>query len=667
MRTGNRMSLFLFSFMWMLAYGWVVSGCGGGGGTTDPEPAGLVLDASAVTWDAGELRCTVTARVTDAAGAALAGVEVGLEASRADPVIAPSTGLSDEGGEVVFVVNTTRGGRVDFQGRLVTADRDLGSPVQVQFGLTLDLQASEPVRTFPGARAEVIATVADGEGPVVGVELALESLRSEDVVSPASQASDSQGRAVFEWTTRQCGEAEVALIVAGLDLEDSPRLTLVVDSPEISGTWRHEQPDATLVAPRVGLIWLDMHVDPTHGVPARELTSVAVDPVPRLGDSGGFSLGLPLDPPEEDFYRPDPDSPDLPATFVIAPYGIGIYDDLDLSGDLSVGDALVAVPARDAILTCARGELPDESQAPGVVTGYQYLDSLRGDPPLITSLEDLEGAHELVIRMAPCPSGTLAGEVGVAAGSPDDLALRAGVLMVHAGLFLEGATTELLDHDNFIEIASTPVAYQTGAKVDYSLSLPHPATAGGSYRDLLVSSRGLPSLGLLVIVLYVDTDADGAFTNDDDDPATGDLVAGFAALPFGVGKVYLEWVDTPIPPMLGFAHPGLNQGYNIVREPLKVRVEEVIDDTTLRLHGPVEGGHEGLSFRIQRPAGLGAEELMAGDDLSTGVGATSRLVTSGRGGFSTVVDPATDVLVFTDQLERLEYVDLDLPVDLGNL
>ena len=103
MKIDNRPCILVFPAMCLLVWGWVASGCGSGTEAADPEPAGLVLDASPVTWATGALGCTVTARVVDDAGTPIAGVELGLGASRSEPVIDPATGTSDEGGEVAFV------------------------------------------------------------------------------------------------------------------------------------------------------------------------------------------------------------------------------------------------------------------------------------------------------------------------------------------------------------------------------------------------------------------------------------------------------------------------------------------------------------------------------------------------------------------------------------
>jgi hypothetical protein len=620
-----------------------------------------------VRWSAGSLVATVDARVTNDEGEPVPGVEVTLSADSSAPVITPDTLTTSGSGRAQFVVSTFRGESVTFAAVASDGDTEATAEVRVAFRLSLDLSASAPQLTYPGARAQLLATVADDEGPVAGIEIEVVAGRESDAIEPARATTDASGNAALALEATEIGEATARMTVVGLDLGTAPTATVSITTPSISATWSHSQPDAVLIAPRAGLVWID--TDPVPGAPlaARELASVGIDPVPDIGDSGTVTLQLPLDPPEQDLYHPDRGNPDLPDSLRAAPYGLGIYDDLDLSGDLTPADAMVALSDADAVLVYARGELPGADVVPGLVAGYQYFDSLRGDPPTAFGLDALTRSPHMDIRMAPCTSGSLDGRVAVTAAAPGDVLLHVALVLVDAESYLAGDVLHLLDADNFLEIATTSVSCPPGETVRYALQLDHPSAVASDYQDFLAPIPGGPALGLMLPLLYIDSDGDGAFTNDDNNLSTGDRVAGGLNVPFGEGRVYIGWVDAPIPPMLSFGYPGLNQGYNVVREPLRVRIAAVNDDSTLRLSFAIEGGHKDLGFRIQHPDGAGAEVVMTGSDLTTGPPGSNDVVRSAAGGFAGVVDPSRDVLVFTNRVDGITYDDLDTTLDLESL
>ncbi len=623
-------------------------------------PTDIALSDSGVVWADGSLATEITALVLDADGEPMENISISLTDDGQFMNVDPASASTGEDGTVVFTVGTQTGGPVNFQA--VLDEQDLGDSLEVDFTLQLGLDAGDVELTFPGGLVALTASVADAEGTVEGVPLLLVSDRAEDIVDPTEIDSDASGEAAFEVTTMASGPAMLTLEVDGLTLLDSPSVVVDFVGPTLSGTWSFPQPGAVLVAPRICAVWVDMR-DPLGEQVERELVSIPLGETPELGSSGTFELTVPMHAPEEDLFPPpeEPGEPPLPESFVIAPYGIGIYDDLDGSGDFSDGDVVVAMTDEDVLLTYVEGELPDPEVVPDVVHGYQYLDPFIGNPPDIFPLEDLVDQHDLDIRMAPCLSGPLTGQVSFDANMPEGLDTRVAVLMIDANLLGVGFE-EIFDAGNFFEIVSAPVAYAPDTTVDYELTLPEPSSVFPGYQDMLAQwAPGLPAFGFFFPLVYVDSDGNGVFTNDDNDIGTGDQIRGFTDLPFGYGHALLQWVDGPPVLFLGFMMRGINEGYNLIREPLKVGIDDVINDNCLQVHEDLEP-HADLPFRIEREEFGETVVVLEGDDLDTGAGQLNR-VCSASGGFSGVVQVG-DELVITNQIEEGEILDLDTPIDL---
>ncbi len=630
-----------------------------GGSSVPAAPTDIALSDSGVLWVDASLQTEITALVLDEDGEPMANILISLTHDGQYLDVDPASASSGEDGAVVFSVGTQNGGPVAFQA--VLGGEELGDSLEVDFALQLGLVAGDMELTSPGGLVVLTASVADANGVVEGVPLLLVSDRAEDVVDPAEIDSDAGGEATFAVTSMASGSAMLTLSVGGLTLLDNPSVAVDFVGPTLSGRWSFPQPDAVLVAPRIGAVWVDME-DPFGEPVERELVSIPLGETPELGSSGTFELTLPMHVPEADLFRPDPDDPDLHESFMIAPYGIGIYDDLDGSGDFSNGEVLVAMSDEDVLLTYAVGELPEPEVVPDVVHGYQYLDLFTEQSHEIILLDALVDQHDLDIRMAPCPSGQLFGQVDFGVNLPAGSDTRVAVLMIDAHLLgLSGE--EIFNGGNFFEMVSEPLAYVSDTVVDYELTLPEPSAVFPGYQDMLVQwAPELPGFGVFFPLVYVDSDGDGLFSNDDDDIHTGDTIAGFPSLPFGYGHVLIEWIDGSMPLFMGFTMRGINEGYNIVREPIKVGIDAVIDDNCLQVHEDLESGHTDLPFRIERDEAGETVVLMEGTDLYTDAGQANR-VCSSSGGFLALVQVG-DNLVITNQIEKGEILDLDSPIDL---
>ncbi len=606
----------------------------------------------------------LTASVSDADGP-VEGVPLRLVSDRAEDTVDPVVIDSDANGEAVFEVTTMAIGQAMLTLEVDGWALDDNPSVVVDFvGPQLELDVGEVELTYPGGRIALTASVSDADGPVEGVPLRLVSDRAEDTVDTPLIDSDANGEAVFEVTTMESGQAMLTLEVDGWSLDDNPSVVVDFVGPTLSGTWSFPQPGAVLIEPRIGAIYVHME-NPMGEQVYRELVSTPLGETPELGSSGIFELTLPMHAPELDLYRPDPGDPDVPESFMIAIYGVGIYDDLDASGDFSDGDVVVSLSDEGLLLTYAEGELPDPAYLPGVVHGYQYIDLPEGGLPDITPFDDLIDQHDLDIRMAPCPSGPLFGQVTFGSFLPADSDTRVAVMMIDPQVIGSGFE-EVFNAGNFHEMVSAPVAYAQNSIVDYELVLPEPSSVFPGYQDMLVEiDPQMPAFGILFPMVYVDSDENGVFTNDDNDLNTGDMVAGFLDLPFGFDHALLQWVDGQFSLFMVFMLPGINEGYNLVREPLSAGVDVVLDDNCLQVNEDLEPDYTDLPFRIEREEYGETVVMMEGDDLDTGAGQLNR-VCSASGGFSGVVQVG-DELVITNQIEEGEVLDLDTPIDLKTL
>jgi len=287
----------------------------------------------------------------------------------------------------------------------------------------------------------------------------------------------------------------------------------------------------------------------------------------------------------------------------------------------------------------------------------------QADPPPLLALEALAGEHDMNIRMAPCPTVFMEGWVRFGDGLDAEADLRLALILVDANLIFSGQADRMFDVGNFVDLASTGLVVTPNDSVEYMLELPRPWDAHPNYQDYLFQAvPGIPAFGIMAPVIYVDSDHNGVFTNDDNDVLTGDRVVGAIDLPFGYGGLLIEWLDGDPGLFSGLGGHGLNGGYNLLREPIADPVTAVIDDNTLELHKPLEPGWSDLPFRIERRVAGQERILLEGDDLVT-TGGTSRRVVSAAGGFNGVVQ-AGDRLVITNQIEDSEVLDFDTPVDL---
>ena len=631
-------------------------------GNRASPPADIELSADGVVYVNGELAATITARVVDSDGEPVNSVLIRLTHDGTGIAIDPVVGTSGDDGQVEFSLSTQQGGSVQFQAEVDLDDLAMGDPLALDFNLALSLSAGSVELTTPGGRVEVLATVADASGPIEGVPLRVISDRVEDAVGPVNQDSDAQGEAVFDVTTVRSGPAMLTLMVDGLNLVDTPSSAVDFVGPILTGTWSHLQPGAIIAAPRIGLLWINFGLDIFGDHPTRELMSMGIAEVPELGQSGTFELRLPLHAPQEDLYDPDPENPELPETFVIAPYAIAVYDDLDGSGDFSGGDSVLALTDENVLATYVEGELPDPQDIPDLVHGYQFMDPFVDGDPIVVAFDQLADEHDLELRMAPCPAGPLSGTINFGDALPEGENTRVAVLLINANLIFDGRFFEMFDVGNFVDLVSQPVAYAANTSLEYTLDLPEPGSVYPDYQDLLVDLLpSMPAFGIMAPIVYVDSDSNGVFTNDDSDINTGDRLVGYSDLPFGHGTFLLEWLDGPIGAFVPLLIPGLNEGYNLILEPLTSDINQVIDDTTLNVVENIESGHAGLPFRIQREINGEQEIVISGSDLVTLPG---QRVGSASGGFAGVVQ-ADDELVITNQLEEGQVLDLDTPFDIA--
>jgi hypothetical protein len=623
--------------------------------------AAIELEADGVRWTAGRLQTQVTARLLDTEGRPVEKVLVSLAHQGESVNLDPAVATSDADGRAVFTASTDRTQSVEFRGRLDLDDLELGDPLPIEFDLELGLTAGAVEPTHPGGRVEVEVSVADAGGPVAGVPLRIASDRgAADTIAPERADSDAEGRAGFTIETMTSGPSMIQVAVDGLDLTDPPTLAIDFSGPRLSGRWSLPQPSAELFAPRLGLLWVEDVADPTGQSAFEELCSQALEPLPHLGDAGQFELSLPLHAPEDQLYPP---SPDLPEDFVVAPYVVGIYDDRDGDGLYSEGDPLVAATDERVLLVYAEGSLPDPGELPDARLGYQYMELGEADPPPLLAFDTLAGEHDLTIRMAPCPTVYMEGWVRFGDGLDAESDIRLALILVDANLIFSGQADRMFDVGNFVDLASIGLVVTPNDSVEYMLELPHPGDAHPSYQDYLFQAvPGIPAFGIMAPVIYVDSDHNGVFTNDDNDVLTGDRIVGAIDLPFGYGGLLVEWLDGDPGLFAGLASHGLNQGFNLLREPIEDPVTAVIDDHTLELQKPLEPGWTELPFRIERRVAGQDRTLLQGDDLAT-TGGTSRRVVSSAGGFSGVVQPG-DRLVITNQIEDSEVLDFDTSVDL---
>ncbi len=528
----------------------------------------------------------------------------------------------------------------------------------------LELSDGDVELTYPGAKVMLSASIADADGPLEGVILKVTSERGDsDQIDPEIQQSVADGTATFEVTTITGGSAVFTLQAVDMDIA---AVTLSVDfeGPEISGTWSYPQPDGVVGAPRIGLVWIDFGYQPGADVVYRELVSQALDPVPTKGDQGSFSVRLPLQAARGDLSRPDPTDPDIPETFMIAPYLPCIYDDLDASGDFNEGDALLALPVDNIMLVYAEGELPDPQYLPDAALGYQFMELVAGNEvPRIIPFGEQADKNDLAIRSAPCPRGTLAGSVAFGSSLPAGSDTRVAAVMVDADLVFNSGWDTLYNHGNFFELVSAAVAFSPDSNVAYQLALPRPGDVFPGYAGFLTDVMPeLPAFGIIIPLVYIDADSDGAFTNPDDDLHTGDLIAGAADMPFGYDMPIIEWVDGIPLYLFSMMMPGVNQGYNLIHQPLKLGVDAVIDDNTLQVDKDVEPSHTGLKFKISRKVGSDDVIVITGDDLATG-SAPGKTISSAAGGFSGVVQ-AGDEVVIQNRIDDGQVLDLDTAYDL---
>jgi hypothetical protein len=482
------------------------------------------------------------------------------------------------------------------------------------------------------------------------------------VNAPETAQTAADGTASFEVTTMEGGLSTFTLQVDGLEMSEWPTVDVNFAGPSLVGDWSFPQPGGVLEAPRVGLIGIEFETGPN----VQELTSVPIEPVPVWEETGSYSIPLPIHAPRDDLYHPDPDDPELPASFRIAPYIIIVYDDLDASGDYTEEEPFVSTFSQQTVmLVYAEGDMPDPAIIPDAAPGYQFMQMTETDIPNIIPWEDLTDEADLVIRSAPCLTAPLKGEVTFGVTLPGDSDTRVGALMVNANLLIGGVWDQIWNGGEYLELASEDVAFAAGSVVEYQLQLPPPGDVDLAYGSLLVDVfPGSPPWGIVYPVVYVDSDGDGFFTNDDDNLATGDLIVGVWDVPFGYNPPMLQWLDGSLGFELSLMLPGVNQGYNLIQDPLRMDIAAVVDDNTLQLTDNIEPGHTNLPFRIIREGAIGEDALVVleGDDLATG-DTPGNLVTSASGGFDAVVLEG-DELVITSELEDALILDLDTPYNL---
>ncbi|NMB75035.1 MAG: hypothetical protein GYA21_07885 [Myxococcales bacterium] len=620
------------------------------------HPAQAVLQAGGVLLADGALSVEITVAVSSQDGTPLAGVPVALES---DPVISdiqPAEGATLADGRFTFTARANVAGGVGFTAKAGKPLEPLGQQLQVMFGANLEVAFGELHYVYPGALLEITATAQDAAGPVGGVALALESSRgATDRVAALTEKTGDDGKMRFVVQTEESGPAVFSLSVAGISALAVSSEPYLFGGPRLSGLVGFPQPDGLPTPTRVALAWINRPALEAGTLAAREATSISLgELVPE--DQVPFALEAPFVPPETDFYRPAPSDPTLPATFEIATYAPLLYADVDGSGSFSATDKIVGWREdRDLMLLYARGELPPEAVIPGLVPGYQFIrwtDEEKTILPLAGHLDD----HPLWLRGADCPSATLRGSIRCI-GAPPAQPTYACAMMIAPSVLDNVAVW--WNRGNQLILACQRVTLAADQETPYQLVLPAPATVDPGYTAFLARpAAGWPLVGALMGFVFADADADGAYTNMDDNINTGDRLLGVADFPLGYGIPWLEWVQEAIPLALQFAYQDVNRGYNLALAPLDVGIQTVVDDYTLELARNLNPGGRDLCFRIVRRASGTQTEIMRGDDLATGSVTAGNRVTSAAGGFAGRVQP-NDRLIFCNQIEKTTFFDLD--------
>lgn len=631
------------------------------------EPLGDPLEVDlglTLGLETGEVRLTSAGFEVDMHGrveAGIAGIPLRLESDRGSELdsVDPAVATTGADGRADFTLRSHTGGApmLDLTMDGIANSNVASTLVILQANVSWTLGDLE--WTVPGAQLEVSVLIRDPAGVAAGLTVRLSSDRQADAIAPESAETGADGTASFQVSSQEDGLATLSLEIDAVELDPAPSTGVTFCGPRLSGGWTFPQPGGLVSAVRVGAIWIDLSAGvPNPDAEGREIASVAVEPLPELGGEGSFELVLPMDVPEGDLYAPDPQSPD----FRIATYGVLAYDDLDASEDFSQGDAVLSVPPGQELLTYALGA-PD-TPPPGLVQGYQFMHISGDADPEIFPLEDLADQQHLDIRMAPCPATTLRGQVHFGEALEAGSDTRVAVVVINTGMLLSG-NNNIFEPDEYFELAAADVAFEAGAVVDYELAMPDPHEAcltrcpdGKTMDDFLYDGiPEVPPFGVFVPLVYLDKDGD-----DELHPGMGqndDQVVGMARLDFGCGSQMIEWLDDGLPFIMAVMFPGLNQGYNHIREPLKAGIVSKLDDHSLEIDEALEPGHSGLPFRIER----GEEVVLAGDDLDTGDGSQPMQVSSAAG-FAGYSPEADDELVITVLIEQFEALDFDSPYDL---
>ncbi len=635
---------------------FLMAGCGSS--STPPPSWQGSLTAGQVLYVDGALQCELTLSIEDDSGQPGESLSVSLESDSSDAAIDPALAQTDAQGKATFTVRTHVGGTFNFQAKLADDNKDLGDGVDVSFGLELKLTPDDVILTNPGGSVTLHASVADAAGPIKSATLILTSDRTNDTIEPTSQDSDDQGKADFLVTTEESGKSTFDLQVQGLTLSDTPQLQVNFMGPTLSGNWGFLQPGGIVANPRIGAIWIDFETINEENPPYRELTSIAMDSVPELGDEGTYELPIPMNAPADDMKHPGGDE-----TIMMASYALVIYDDGDESADFTQGDTVIATSDEQVLLAYGTG---DGLNGLGLEPGWVFMKAPKeqGQDPVFSTLGDLIDQNDLYIRSAPCPEVTVSGTMTFNDEEPATGTVRVAFMMVDAHGAFNGNWDHLWDAGNFFELNSQAVQYVAGGQADWSMDLPTPSEVFPSYQDFLVQPfEGLPPFGLLLPVVYLDEDpGNGVFTNDDNDLATGDRIIGVWDMPFGFGPSLIEWIDGPLEYRFPLMVPGLNQGYNLVHTAWKSHVAAVVNDTTLQLDDTLEAGHQDLCFRITRKQNGSESQVLSGHDLATGQ-TDSNVVTSATGGFSATVQVG-DELTLCNQTDQDQVLDFDTPYDL---
>jgi hypothetical protein len=620
------------------------------------RPAQVTLQAGGALLAGGALSVEITAAVSSQDGTPLAGVPVALDS---DPVledIQPAEGATLADGRFTFTARAKAAGEIGFTAKVGRPLAPLGLPLQVTFGAELALAFGELRYVYPGALLEVTATVQDSAGPVGGVALELESLRgATDRIGASTEHTDDDGRMRFSVQTEAPGEAVFRVSVSGISHLSLDSEAYRFRGPRLTGLVGFPQPGGLPTTTRVALAWIDRPALETGALSAREATSTPLgELVPE--DQAPFALEAPFAPPAADFYRPAPTDPAFPETFEIATYAPLLYADVDGNGAFSAPDKIVGWREdRDVLLLYARGELPAEAVVPGLVPGYQFIRWTDEDKTILPLPDHLED-NPMELRGADCPATALGGTIR-SIGAPPALPTYACAMLVAPAVLNNLAVW--WNRGNQLILSCQRVTLAADQTTPYQLSLPAPSTVDPGYTAFLARpAAGWPRVGALMGFVFADTDADGAYTNMDDDINTGDRLLGVADFPLGYGVPWLEWVEDAIPLALQFAYRDVNRGYNLALGPLDVVIQTVVDDHTLEIGRDLNPGARDLCFRIVRRDGGAQTEILRGDDLRTGSVTAGNRVTSAAGGFSGRV-LANDRLIFCNQIEKPAFFDLD--------